>query len=113
MLYQLIPFMIISMMLTMNAAPLNYNIGCTQDMNIRNTYLRWLLSHATQKRKQRCNIIRRYVVRNARLRQQDMDVLKNIVASKAIGLLYTLSYKYYKLSKAEAEFIEFIISSIN
>jgi hypothetical protein len=113
MLIQFIPFMIISITIAMNVHTFKHNLICSQDLNIKNTYLRWLLSHATQKRKRRLNIIRRYVVRNACLRQPDMEVLKNVVTSKAIDSVYAWSYKYYTLTKAESDFIEFIISSIN
>ena len=102
----------ISMALTMNAHSM-HNIIHNQDVSIKNAYLKWLLSYATQKRKQRFNIVRRVVVRNAYLRQPDLDVLKHVVTSKAVDSLYIWSYKYYKLSKAEADIIEFILSTIN
>lgn len=93
---------------------LNYNVVHYNKVNsLKNGYLRWVLSYANQKRKQRMNIIKRYFIRNAQIKQHDMEVTQTIVHSKAINSLYELSSKYSNLSREEVEFIEFIISSIN
>ena len=59
------------------------------------------------------NIIKRYFIRNAQIKQREMEATQTIVKSKAINCLYDVSSKYCNLSREEVEFIEFIISSIS
>ncbi len=115
-------YLILGMVMMLNVAsssqsitiPLfNYRIDKLSRVGIKNAYLKWALSYETQKKKQRANIVMRYVFRNINIKKRDTEVLQTIVTSKAINSFYDLSFKYYNLSREEAELIELIISSIN
>ena len=74
---------------------INKNIICIT----RNEYLRLLLSYSTNKIKQKMNIVRRLMIKNALI---DYNTL--------FSKYYDLTYNYYCMSEDEKTILEFILS---
>lgn len=74
-------------------------INTSMILGLKNDYLRLILSHSTNKIKQKINIIKRIINRN-------IFAKYNTLFSK----YYDLTYDYYSISEDEKTIIEFIIS---